>query len=65
MTFLAHDDRDSNLDVPVEIVFAQYQAVDGIQTPFQVTRLLSASPIYQITISAVSFNGQGSPVQHP
>jgi hypothetical protein len=63
MAFAMHDDRDLNLNVPVEIVFSQYQSVNGIQTPFQVTRMYSGSPLYQITISSVGINGQGLPAQ--
>jgi len=54
MAFFVHADTDVHLDVPVVLVYSQYQAVNGIQTPFQVTRFSSGSPVYQITISSVN-----------
>ena len=65
MTFDTHGDTDVNADIPVVLVFTQYQSVDGIQTPFQVTRIFSGSPLYQITISSVNLNGQDSPARRP
>jgi hypothetical protein len=64
MRFAVHDDHNLNLDVPVELVFSQYQAVDGILSPFEVTRMHNGSPLYQITVSSVGVNGQNLPV-HP
>ena len=65
MTFSTHADGDLHIDVPVILLFEQYQAVDGIQTPLQVTRMANGSPLYQVTISSVNVNGVGSPVRHP
>jgi hypothetical protein len=65
MTLATHDDRDLNLNIPVEIVFSQYQPVDGIQTPFQIARFHGDSPLYQITINSVAIDGQNSPVHRP
>lgn len=65
MTFDTHGDTDVNADIPVVLVFTQYQAVDGIQTPLQVTRMFSGSPLYQITITSVNVNGQNSPANRP
>ena len=57
ITFPIHDDHNINGTVPVEIVFTQYQAVSGIQVPFQVTRMLNGSPQLQITITSAVPNG--------
>jgi hypothetical protein len=65
MTFATHGDTDVNRNIPIVLVFSQYQAVDGIQIPFQVARMFSGSPLYQITISSVNLNGQDSPVHRP
>lgn len=65
MAFATHADGDVNLNIPVEIVFSQYQASNGIQVPLTVTRFFNGSPFYQITISSVTVNGQGSPVHNP
>ena len=65
MAFQTHGDGDVNANIPVVIVFSEYQAVNGIQTPFQVTRLFSGSPLFQITVTSVELNGQGSPAHRP
>jgi hypothetical protein len=65
MAFSTHADSDLHVDIPVILMFGQYQAVDGIQTPLQVTRMANGSALYQITISSVNTNGVGSPVRHP
>jgi hypothetical protein len=65
VAFATHADGDLNVNIPVDIEFSQYQAVDGIQTPFEVTRSFNSSPLYQITISSVGLNGQGLPVRQP
>jgi hypothetical protein len=57
MTFSLNGDHDVNRGLQTEIVFTQYQQVSGVQVPFQVTRLLSGSPMFQITITSVVPNG--------
>ena len=61
MAFLTHGDQGVNFDLSAAIVFSQYQSVNGIQVPFQVTRLLSGSSYVQITITSASPSGQNSP----
>lgn len=57
ITFSLHGDHDVNRGILTEIVFTQYQQVSGVQVPFQVTRLLNGSPMFQITITSVVPNG--------
>lgn len=57
MVFSAHGDNDVNANVPVVIVFTQYQSVSGIQIPFQITRMLNGSPLFQINITSAVPNG--------
>lgn len=54
LTFSLSDDHNMNATVLVEIVFSQYQQVNGILVPFQVTRLHAGNPLFQITISSVT-----------
>lgn len=63
MTFAMHGDTDVNADIPVVLLFSGYQTVNGVQVPFEVTRLHNGSPLYQITISSVNLSGQGSPAR--
>jgi hypothetical protein len=63
MAFSAHDDHDMGRNVPLAVVFGQYQSVGGIQVPFQVTELLNNSNYLQITVTSASPNGQNLPLQ--
>lgn len=63
MAFATHDNRNMNVDVPVEIVFTQYESVSGVQVPFLVTRMWSGSPLFQISITSATLNNTGSPIQ--
>lgn len=56
MTFPLHDDKNINATVLVEIVFAQYEPISGIQVPLQVTRIHGGDPVFQITISSAVIN---------
>lgn len=60
ISFSVHGDHDLSADVPVTIVFSNYQAVSGIQVPFQVTQLLNGSPYLQVSITSAAPSGQGS-----
>ncbi len=61
MAFSIHGNQDVNASVPVSVVFSQYQSVNGVQAPLQVTRLLSGSSQLQISITSVTTTGQSSP----
>lgn len=63
MAFAAHDEHDLNTNVPLAVVFTQYQSIGGIQVPFQVTELLNGSPFLQITVTSAAPNGQNLPIQ--
>jgi hypothetical protein len=60
--FAIQDDQNVNAKAPVLILLSQYQVISGIQVPFQVTRLLNGSPMYQITVTSAVPSGQGLPV---
>jgi hypothetical protein len=57
IAFFTHGDTDVNAAVPVEMVFSQYQSVSGILVPFQITRMLNGSPLFQITITSAVPSG--------
>lgn len=60
IAFSTHGNHNLNFDVPVAIVFSQYQSVGGVQVPFQVTELLNGSSLLQITVTSAVPNGQDS-----
>jgi hypothetical protein len=55
MGFFTHGDTNVGANIPVQITFMQYQAVNGIQVPQQVTKSINGSPVLQITVSSTTF----------
>lgn len=56
ISFNTHADLDMNVDIPTEVRFANYQAVNGIQVPFHMQRMLNGELILDVTITSVSLN---------
>jgi hypothetical protein len=56
MTFNAHPDNDASANIPAEIDFSNYQAVNGVQVPFRVQRLLNGSVLFDLTIQSATVN---------
>ena len=54
--FNAHPDNDSNTNLPVEIDFSNYQAVNGIQLPFHIQRFLQGSLSLDIVVTSATLN---------
>jgi hypothetical protein len=54
--FKVHPDSDMNTDIPVEIRFANYQAVSGIQVPFHMQRFLNGTVMLDITVTGAQVN---------
>jgi hypothetical protein len=56
VTFNSHADGNMNVDISNEILFANYQAVSGVQVPFHFQQMFSGSLILDVTVTNVSFN---------
>lgn len=56
MAFSTYGDHNPTLTVPVVVLFSQYESVNGLQVPGQVTRLVNGSPLLQIGVSSVTPN---------
>jgi hypothetical protein len=54
--FNIHPDKDAILDIPVEIRFSDYRAVNGAQVPFRVEKYLNNSLILDLQFDAVTLN---------
>jgi hypothetical protein len=61
MAFSIYSDTSAGSSVPVSLIFSQYQTVDGVQVPFQVSRSLNGSPYLQITLTSAAINGAPLP----
>jgi hypothetical protein len=56
MVFNVHSDKDSNRNIPAEVLFADYQRVNGIYVPFQIQRLQSGAVFLDIKLTNATFN---------
>jgi len=55
--FKVHSDSDMNVDIPVEIGFANYQRVSGVQVPFHIQRMLNGGVVLDATLTSATLNG--------
>jgi hypothetical protein len=56
ITFNAHPDNDASANIPAEVDFSNYQAVNGVQVPFRIQRLLNGSVLFDLTIQSATVN---------
>jgi len=56
VTFNIHPDNNALVDIPVEIHFSNYQAVNGVQVPFHVQKYLNNSLILDFQATSVTLN---------
>jgi len=56
VTFNTHPDSNALLDIPVEMRFSDYRAVNGAQIPFHVQKFLNNSLILDLQFQNVSVN---------
>jgi hypothetical protein len=54
--FKLHADKNIGVSVPVEIRFANYQGVNGIQVPFHFQRLLNGSLVLDVNVTRAALN---------
>ena len=56
IAFNSHTDTNMNVNIPTEVLFANYQLVSGIQVPFHFQQMFSGSVILDATVTNESFN---------
>lgn len=56
ISFKTHPDNDATKDIPVEVLFANYQSVAGIQIPMHFQRLLNGSLVLDATVTSPAVN---------
>lgn len=52
--FSIHPDSNTNIDIPVEIVFSDYRVVDGVSLPYRIQRFVNGTLTLDITVSSAS-----------
>jgi hypothetical protein len=56
MTYYAHPNDDALTNIPIEIDFYNYQAVNGVQVPFRIRKLISGGLSLDVVVTNVTFN---------
>ena len=56
LAFKTHPNDDLNVDIPVEVRFADYKVLDGIQVPTRIQRFLQGSLLLDISVSGATAN---------
>jgi hypothetical protein len=56
IAYNVHPDNNFLVNIPVEIDFSAYQAVQGVQTPFHVQRFFNGSLLYDLNIQSATVN---------
>ncbi|HEX9223733.1 MAG TPA: hypothetical protein VF860_10415 [Candidatus Acidoferrales bacterium] len=56
LLFNTHPDNDAGLDIPIEIRFSDYRAVNGVHTPFHVQKYLNNGLVLDLHINTVNLN---------
>lgn len=56
MVFNVHPDLNINLSIPIEVLFEDYRAFQGVQTPFHVQQMLNGTVILDIEVTGVTLN---------
>jgi hypothetical protein len=56
LAFNQHPDNDAGLDMPGEVRFLDYRAVNGVQVPFHIQRYLNNSLILDVQLQAATLN---------
>ena len=56
LTFNIHPDNDAGLDIPVEIRFSDYRAVNGTQVPFRVQKYLNNGLVLDLQFQSATLN---------
>jgi hypothetical protein len=56
MTFSIHPDNNELVDIPIEVSFADYQVVSGVQVPLHVQKLLNNGLVLDLQFQNVTLN---------
>jgi hypothetical protein len=56
VTFNSHPDSNASLDIPIEVRFSNYRAVNGVQVPFHVQKFLNNGLILDLQFETAVLN---------
>jgi hypothetical protein len=56
LAFNVHPDNDAGLDIPAEVRFSDYRAINGVQAPFHVQEYLNNGLVLDLQMQSVTLN---------
>ena len=56
IAFKQHPDNDLLTDIPVEVDFANYRLINGVQVPFHFQRMFNGSVVLDVTVTNAALN---------
>ena len=56
VAFKVHPDNNMLVDIPAEVRFSDYRAVNGVQTPFHIQRWLNGSLLLDLSVTEAAIN---------
>jgi len=56
VAFNQHPDNDLLTDIPVEIDFANYRSINGVQVPFHFQRMFNGGVVLDVTVTNAVLN---------
>jgi hypothetical protein len=56
IVFSAHPDNDAGRDIPVEIHFSDYRAINGVQVPTHIQKFLQGSLLLDLNVTSAQIN---------
>lgn len=54
LTYQVHPDANASADIPVEVIFSNYQVVDGVAIPYRIQRYFNGSLNLDLTVTQAS-----------
>jgi hypothetical protein len=55
-SFYIHPDRQSSINIPVEVTYQNYRSVSGVSIPFRIQKFVNGTLVLDITISSANVN---------
>lgn len=56
LAYQLHPDGNASADIPVEVIFSNYQVVNGVNIPFRIQRYLNGTLNLDLTVTQASVN---------
>jgi hypothetical protein len=51
-----HPDNDANTNISIQVLYSNYQTVNGMQVPFTIQKFINNSPVLNLQVQSAAFN---------